>query len=210
MAKKLTDAQLEALTADRTEIDILVPDTCPNPLKKFYTDGMRETIAKRVETGEIKTRRKYVKLGAKSSGTGKVEYWPFRYYFAVKSIGATALAGGQVDAKPDIPADWKTKSDEDKTAWKAKNRDGVLDYFNYGLGLYLVQPIRNFMVDALEGAEKAIEKQVAQMMKTGLFDEKEARAIVVQQRKAKDMELPPELDMDDEDEDDDEDTQPTA
>lgn len=209
MAKKLTDEQMETLTKDRTEIDILDPDTCPNPLRKFYTDEMREAIAGRVNSGEIKTRRKYVKLGAKASGTGKVEYWPFKYYFAVKSTGATALAGGAIGPKPDLPSDWKSKSDEDKASWKSKNRDGVLDYFNYGLGLYLVQPIRNFMIDALEGAEKAIEKQVAQMMKTGLFDEKEARAIVVAQRKAKDMDLPPDLDIDDEDTDD-EDEQPSA
>jgi hypothetical protein len=210
MAKKLTDAQMEELTKDRTEIDILDPDTCPNPLRKFYTDEMREQIAAKVSSGEIKTRRKYVKLGSKSSGTTKVEYWPFKYYYAVKTTGATALAGGAIGPKPDLPSDWKSKSDEDKASWKNKNRDGVLDYFNYGLGLYLVQPIRNFMIDALQGAEKAIEKQVTQMLKTGLFTKDEARDIVLAQRKARGDELPPELDMDEDEDSDDEDTQPTA
>jgi hypothetical protein len=210
MAKKYTDAQLAEMTKDRTEIDILDPSTCPKPLKKFYTDSMREAIAARVSSGEVKTRRKYVKLGAKSSGTKQVEYWPFKYYFAVKSPGATALAGGRVDPKPDLPADWKSKSDEDKAAWKVTNRDGVLDYFNYGLGLYLVQPIRNFMIDELQGVDKAISKQVAQMMKTGLFTEDEARDVVLAQRKARGEELPPEMDIDaDEDEDEEEETATT-
>jgi hypothetical protein len=74
MAKKFTDEQMAAMTADREEIDILSPDSCPKPLKRFYTEEMRAEIAKRVSSGEIRTKRKYVKLGAKASGTKRLSF----------------------------------------------------------------------------------------------------------------------------------------
>jgi hypothetical protein len=61
------------------------------------------------------------------------------------------------------------------------------------------------MIDELAGVDAAIDKQVTQMMKTGLFEKEEARAIVLAQRKARGEELPPELDIDsDEDEEEEE------
>lgn len=184
-------AEGESLDPSRPVVDILDPETCPNALKDFYTADQRQAIRDRIADGSVVSVLKRVKMSAKSSGTSKAEYWPYISYRAVRSPGMTALAGGRSDAKVKLPDNYKDLSDVQKKQADNRNQDGACDYFNYGYVLTISAPIRNFLSSKIENPEKAIDKAVAQIMKTGLFKTKEAAlAVVIRQRQDNGMPLP--------------------
>lgn len=186
----------------RIPVDICKPETCPNPLKKFYTDSERAIILKAVENGDIVTTTKNVKISAKKSGTGQAELWPFIHYKAVKDPGITALSRGLKRASVKLPENFKTLSDAKKKQAENDNRDGACDYFDYGFTLTITQPIRIMLDSKIGGVDKEIDKQVSQVMKTGLFaTEILAREFVTAQREKNKVEIPNEENDDDSDDD---------
>jgi hypothetical protein len=175
----------------RTPVDILQPDTCPPALRKFYSDDQRKAIAAEVAQGNIVTEVKNVKISKKNSGSGKDELWPFILYRAVQAPGMTALAKGNARAGKPIPENYKDLSDNDQKKADVANEDGACDYFNYGFGLTITQPIRVMMASRVGGPDKEIEKQIRQVMKTGLFaSEDMAKEFVISQRKTMNMTVP--------------------
>jgi hypothetical protein len=188
-----TTEQVEEVQTETTReaVDILRPETCPPALKKFYNDVQRENISEQVKAGNIVAETKQVKISAKKSGTGKAEYWPFILYRAVQAQGMTALAKGKVVASKKLPDNYKDLDEKGKKIADAQFEDGACDYFNYGYGLTITQPIRVLLASKIGGVDKEIAKQVAQVMKTGLFGtEDAAKDFVIAQRKSLSMAVP--------------------
>jgi hypothetical protein len=178
----------------RTTVDILKPETCPPALKKFYTDIEREAIKLAIEAGNITSETREVKVSKEKSGTGQEEKWPYVIYRAVKGPGMTALARGRQEAAKDLPDDYDKLNENQQKRATLDSRDGACDYFNYGFSLTLMQPIRVMLTNSLGGVEKEIEKQIAQVMKTGLFTTADsARAFIIKQREEMGMEIPAEV-----------------
>jgi hypothetical protein len=194
MANGETEVATETTTAveiERVPVDILKPETCPPALKKFYTDDQRARIQAELTAGNIVTEEKNVKISKKNSGSGKDELWPFVLYRAVQAPGMTALAKGNARAAKKLPEDYDKLTGNEKLRADNANEDGACDYFNYGYGLTITQPIRVMMASRIGGPDKEIDKQVRQVMKTGLFaTEDMARDFVVAQRKTIGMSVP--------------------
>lgn len=185
-------------SVDRKVVDLLEPATCPKALQKFYTDAERTAIRKGLESGDIEMILKKVKVSAKKSGTGQAEFWPFKFYRAVKVPGMTVLSRGLGRASVPKPENYKDLSADKKRKADIDARDGACDYFNYGWVLTITQPIRIMLEGSLGGVDKAIAKQVTQAMKTGLFaSEAEANQWVISQREKLGLEIPAEENDDD-------------
>jgi len=177
----------------RVEVDILKPETCPPALKKFYNDTEREGIRMALEAGTVVSERREVKVSKDKSGTGQEERWPYILYRAVKQPGMSTLARGKAEAAKDKPDNYNELTEQQQKKADIDARDGACDYFNYGFSLTLMQPIRVMLANSLGGVEKEIEKQIAQVMKTGLFPSAEtARAFIIKQRAEQGMEIPTE------------------
>jgi len=183
--------ETEQVSDVRVPVDILKPDTCPPALRKFYTQDQRDRIEAEVKAGNIVTEEKNVKISKKNSGSGKDELWPFVLYRAVQAPGMTALAKGNARAAKEKPEDYDKLDENAKKRADNANEDGACDYFNYGYGLTITQPIRVMMASRIGGPDKEIDKQVRQVMKTGLFaSEDMARDFVINQRKTMNMSVP--------------------
>lgn len=187
-----TGAAVETAEVDvRTPVDILKPETCPPSLKKFYTDEQRAAIKAQVDAGNVVQEIKNVKISKKNSGSGKDELWPFVNYRAVQSPGMTALAKGNARASKPLPENFKDLTGNEKLRAENAAEDGACDYFNYGFVLTITQPIRVMMASRVGGPDKEIDKQVRQVMKTGLFGtEDAARDFVIAQRKTMNLAVP--------------------
>jgi hypothetical protein len=186
-----TTEQVEQVTEERVPVDILKPETCPPALKKFYNDNQRERIADSVQKGDIVMEIKNVKISKTKSGTGKDETWPFVLYRAVQAPGMTALAKGKNTASKPLPENLKDLPETAQLKARNDNEDGACDYFNYGFGLTITQPIRVMLASKIGGTDKEVDKQIRQVMKTGLFaTEDMARAFVIQQRKSLNLAVP--------------------
>jgi hypothetical protein len=191
----MSEAVKDVTAEDRKVIDILNPEaTLPNSIKGFYTDAQRAAIKQALKDGHVTTTLKKVKISADKSGTNKDEFWPYVSYSAVDEEGMQALAGGRMNARVKVDKDaesYKALSKEDKELADADDQDGSADYFNYGYGLTIMQPIRLYMADNVGGASKAVDKQVDQIMKLGLFPDKDkARAFVINQRRELGQDVP--------------------
>jgi hypothetical protein len=186
---------------ERVPVDICKPETCPKPLQKFYSDKERENILKAVAAGDIVTSVKNVKISAKKSGTGSAELWPYIHYKAVKGPGMGILSRGLTRASVKLPDNYKSLSAAKKLVADADNTDGACDYFDYGFTLTITQPIRIMLDSSLAGVDKQVDKQVRQVMKTGLFTEDQARTFVINQREKLKLEVP-QIDSDDDTDDD--------
>jgi hypothetical protein len=184
-------AVVEEVAQDRPMVDLLKPDTCPASLKKFYTDIEREQIAAAVASGDIVTETKNVKISKKKTKS-KDELWPFLNYKAVTQRGMSALSGGRLQAAKEKPENYDQLTGNEKVRVDNSLKDGAADYFNYGFILTITQPIRVMMTSRVGmSPEQEIDKQVAQVMKTGLFaDADTAKAFVVAQRKTMNMRVP--------------------
>ena len=183
----------EVQNEDRQPVDLLKPETCPPALKKFYTDDQRAEIARHIEQGNIVAEAKMVTIKKKNTGTGRDETWPFILYRAVQVPGMTALAKGNGRAAKPLPEPEELKKLSERDQLKAKNaaEDGACDYFNYGYGLTISQPVRVLLASRIGGPDKEIDKQVRQVMKTGLFaSEDMARSFVIAQRKTLNLSVP--------------------
>lgn len=183
----------EPTERQRVTVDILKPETCPPALRKFYNDVERDAIRMAMESGAIVTEIKNVTVRKDKSGTGKDEVWPYVVYRAVKTPGMTALARGRQEAKKPLPEDFDKLNENQQKRANLEAREGACDYFNYGLGLTLMQPIRVMLANSLGGVDKEIDKQVAQVMKTGLFATADmAREFIIGQREKLGLEIPTE------------------
>jgi hypothetical protein len=186
-----TTETTEQVTETREPVDILRPETCPPALKKFYNDVQRENIADAVSKGHIVTEVKNVKISKKNSGTNKDEVWPFILYRAIQAQGMTALAKGKAAASKPLPENFKDLAERDQQRAKNDNEDGACDYFNYGYGLTITQPIRVMLASKIGGTDKEVDKQIRQVMKTGLFATEDlARSFVISQRKSLNLAVP--------------------
>ena len=176
----------------RVRVDILKPETCPKGLKDFYNQAQREALAAALAEGHIKVEDKDVTVKDKSKDkSGVDEKWPYVAYIAQDAAGMAALAGGRNTVAKPLPENYDKLSENDKRKADNAARDGAADYFNYGFGLTITQPIRTMLTNSLGGVEKEIEKQIAQTMKTGIYDtEDEAREAVIAQRRKKGLEVP--------------------
>jgi hypothetical protein len=179
------------VNAERVTVDLLDPTTCPKPLQKWYTDEQREQIRKGIKDGSIAVSIKRVKVGKKKSGTGKAEFQPFKFYHAMTAPGMTVLSRGLGRKSTSKPDNYKDLSAKDRAKADEAYRDGACDYFNYGWVLTMTQPIRVALENATASVDKAIEKQVAQAMKTGLFlNEAAAHDFVITQREKIGLQIP--------------------
>jgi len=195
------DGEVMEQVTERVPVDICKPETCPNPLKKFYTDQQRANILAAVKAGDIVVSEKNVKISAKKSGTGQAELWPFVYYKAVKGPGMTALSRGLTRSSAPLPENYKSLTGKKKETADNDHIDGACDYFDYGFTLTITQPIRIMLDSKIGGADKQVAKQIAQVMKTGLFaTETLARDFVIAQREKLNLEVPP-VDQDDDEDD---------
>jgi len=193
------DGEVMEQVTERVTVDICKPETCPNPLKKFYTELQRKNILAAVAAGDIVVSVKNVKISAKKSGTGQAELWPYVYYKAVKGPGMTALSRGLTRASAPLPENFKSLTGKKKETAENDHTDGACDYFDYGFTLTITQPIRIMLDSKIGGADKQIEKQIKQVMKTGLFaTDDAARIFVISQREKLNLEVPP-VDQDDDD-----------
>lgn len=187
---------------DRVVVDILQPETCPAPLKKFYSDADRENIRKAVASGDIVPILRKVKVSAKKSGTGQAEYWPFIAYLAAKMPGTTTLSRGLARVSKPKPKNYKDLSATLKLKADIDARDGACDYFNYGFILTITQPIRLMLESSLGGVDREIAKQLSKVMKTGLFaSESAAMTFILEQREKMGLAIPTDDDTDDDDAD---------
>lgn len=175
----------------RVTVDVMKPETCPPSLRKFYSDEERKRIQEALDAGTVVAELKEVRVSKEKSGTGATETWPFIMYRAVQGPGMSTLSRGRAVAAKPKPKDFDNLSEKEQAKALIESRDGACDYFNYGFGLSLMQPIRVMLANSLGGVEKAIDKQVAQMMKLNLFPSEEAaRAFVISQRDVMGMEIP--------------------
>jgi hypothetical protein len=182
-----------AETRQRVVVDILKPETCPPALRKFYTEQERDAIRLGLENKQIVTEQRDVKVSKDKSGTGQEERWPYIVYRAVEAPGMTALARGRAQAAKDLPENFDKLNENQQKRATFESRDGACDYFNYGFSLTLMQPIRVMLANSLGGVEKEIEKQIAQVMKTGLFSTADdARTFIIAQREKQGLEIPAE------------------
>jgi len=177
---------------ERQLVDVLKPETCPPSLRKFYNDDQRSAIAAALEAGNIVAEVKQVKVSKEKAKSNEDEFWPYVNYRAVKQPGMTALAGGKAAAAVKIsPEDYDKLDENGKKRADNDRKDGACDYFNYGFGLTLTQPIRVMLTNSLGGVDKEIDKQITQIMKTGLFgSEDAARAFIIKQRSEMGLEIP--------------------
>ena len=183
----------------RPTVDLLKPETCPKALAKFYNDAQRQAIRDAISKGWISSVVKHVKIGRTKSGTGQAERWPFVFYFAVQEQGMKILARGYGRKAVKITKAEINKLAENKRPAAIESaRDGACDYFNYGWILTINQPIRIMMENSLGGVDKVVAKQVAQIVKTGIYTEEQALALVLAQREKLGLEIP-DADNDDDD-----------
>lgn len=190
MAENNSTDVAEVPARTRPLVDILVKESCPPALQKFYTDDERAGIAMALEAGDVRREQKNVTVRGK--GDQPDEQWPYYQYTAVNAKGMSALSRMKMDvATPlsEVP-DYDKLSENQKKRAQVNAKDGAADYFNYGFSLTLMQPIRVMLTNSLGGVDKEIEKQVAQIVKTGLFSETEARAAVLKQRAERGLEIP--------------------
>lgn len=146
-----------------------LPDKTVGEIPQAVKDG--------IIAGHIAHQIEEVKVSAKISPTKKDETRAFDAFYALDAEGMLILSAGKVEpqtATDDLPKD---ATDAVK---KELRRKGACDYFNYGRILDVRQVERGILEDSIEGAEKAINKQVKLAMDGNQFDtDDEARTFII-------------------------------
>lgn len=103
-----------------------------------------------------------VSISDKASPTGKGAVKSYVRLEALTLKGQSVLCHGKTTPQTAKPAEGEdTRTDEQK-------RPGACDYFNYGFDLDVRAPIRQSLMNTLEGPEKAVKKAVAGLLAMGL------------------------------------------
>ena len=137
-----------------------------------------EAVATAVAEKHVVAEDGIVAISEKASPDGKAHERKYTRYVAVDARGMAALCGGKIEpstAKPEGEAK-DERTDEQK-------KPGACDYFNYGFDLDQRASVRASLMTELEGPEKAITKAVKALVDGGLFNETEARELVIRRRK---------------------------